>query len=80
MVSSKSTPPSNDGIQTPLLNWTGADYPHAQGDSRGGHGKLQGDPDPLKSLDGEHAEYGKLLVNLLSEDHSRADEAAGIGW
>src|SRR5712671_3653548 len=26
-------------------------------------------------LDGEHAEHGKLLVNLLSEDHSRADES-----
>jgi maltose alpha-D-glucosyltransferase / alpha-amylase len=40
-------------------------------------------------LEGEHAEHGKLLVNLLAEDHSRADangkhrmviEAYGYRW
>ena len=26
-------------------------------------------------LDGDNAEHGKLLINLLAEDHSRADDS-----
>src|SRR5580704_4056183 len=31
-------------------------------------------------LDGENSEYGKLLINLLAEEHSRAGDDESIGW
>jgi maltose alpha-D-glucosyltransferase / alpha-amylase len=66
-----------------LLNWTER-IPHAQGSPRGRLGRFHGDPDPRPG-----GARDAVLVNLLGEEHSRAEkngrhrlviEAYGYRW